>query len=798
MKIQHKKLLYFSIFFVFSFLIILRINLLMGYTDDSNSTTPKMFHTVADGPNSVISEDFDKDGEMDFAMANRDSDNILILFGKPDGTFRRGIFYEVGDGPESIISGDFYKDGNEMADLAVANKGFNSVSILINNGDGTFGNIIDYLVGDGPECIISDDLDEDGYLDLAVANSGSNNISILLNDGDGTFSEAKPDSLATGNSPKSITSADFNGDGNLDLAVANYDSDNIFIIPGKGDGTFSRAVNREVGEKPVSIISGDFYKDGNEMADLAVANSGSESVSIMINNGDGTFGNIINYSVGDSPKCIISDDLDEDGYLDLAVANSDSDSNNVSILINNGDGTFLVQANNLAWSRADSIFSADINKDGYADLAIVNSSSDYLSIFLNDKDGTFSYDADYVYEIGGTPESAISDDFDNDGYRDDLAIVNSGSNTLAILIGNGKESIFSEILFYLDLLGEDPKSIVSDYFNDDPNVDLAIANSGSNDVTILTGDGNGSFTQHDLIDNVGYFPVSIISARFNNDIFRDLAVANRDDNQLKIIFGNEEGIFDRNFYACATGDVPIWIISDNFDNDPNSVSDLAVANAESNNISVWLANEDYTVFDSAVNYKLGVSPAAITSADFNHDGKLDFASANIGSPTSHVTILLGNEDGTFSEEPVFAYAVVDEVTVEENNRKIEPSAIVSADFDNDNNLDLAVASSIINTAYDYDYVTIFFGNGNGSFGRGINKNVGDSPKSVISANFFAWNKADLAVVNSNGITIFQNEYLITLKPIPDDNNSNTNPPEPEEDLGGGICFISSMSSISLR
>ncbi|MGA1863831.1 MAG: FG-GAP repeat domain-containing protein [bacterium] len=760
-----------------------------------------MFHTVADSPNSVISEDFDKDGEMDFAMANRNSDNILILFKKTGSAIRQGMFYEVGESPECIISGDFNKDGNEMADLAVANSGSNNLSILINQGDGTYGNILNYSVGDSPEFVISDYFNKDSYLDLAVANSGSNNISILLNNGNGTFREPKPERLATGNSPKSITSADFNGDGLLDLAVANYDSDNIFIIPGKGDGTFSRAVNREVGEKPLSIISGDFFKDGNEMADLAVANSGSNNVSILINNGDGTFGVVVNYTVSFSPKCIISDDFDKDGFLDLAVANSDSD--NISILINNGDGTFLVQANYLAGSRADSIFSVDINEDGYADLAAANSSFDHLSIFFNDKDGTFSYNTNYVYKVGGTPESAISDDFDNDGYRDDLAVVNSGSDTLTILIGNGKESIFDQILFYLDLLGENPKSIISDYFNDDLNVDLAIANSGSDDVTILIGDGNGAFTQHDVIDNVGASPVSIISARFNKDIYRDLAVAIRDENRLEIILGNEDGIFNRNFYECATGDDPIWIVSDNFynylDNDPNSVSDLAVANAGSNNISVWLGNENSTIFDAAVNYNLGVSPQAVISADFNNDGKLDLASANIDPNSSHVTILLGNGDGTFSEEPVFTYEVLDEVegAENENNRRIEPAAIVSADFDNDNNLDLAVASSIINTAYDYDYVTIFFGNGNGTFGRGINNNVGESPKSIISANFLSWNKADLAVVSSNGITIFQNGFLSKLKPVPYNNNSNSTQPETNEDLGGGICFISSLS-ISLR
>ena len=795
MKIQRHKLLKFSIFLIFIFLIILRINLSVGYTDDSNPPSSKMFHTVADGPNSVISENFDGNEGKDFAMANRNSDNILILFGKPDGSIIRGMFYEVGDSPECIISGDFYKDGNGIPDLAVVNSGSNNISVLFNNGDGTFGSIINQLVGDSPECIISGDFYEDGngIPDLAVANSSSNNISILFNNGDGTFDETVK--VATGDSPKSITSADFNHDGHADLAVANYDSDNIFIIPGKGDHTFSRAVSYEAGKKPMSIISGDFHKDGNGMPDLAVANSDSDNITVLINNGDGTFGSILSYAVGEKPVSIVSGDFNKDGndMVDLAVVNSDSDS--VSVLINNGDGTFGSAVNYQVGDSPESIFSAYINDDGYLDLVVVNSSSNDMWILFNKGDGTFLDDTNYAYKIGGTPESIITDDFDNDGFRDDLAAVNSGSNTLTIFIGNGEASIFGKIFFYLDLLGENPKSIISDYFDEGVNVDLAVANSDSDSVTILVGDGNGVFTQNDIIDDVGGSPASIVSAGFNKDEYTDLAVVNSEDDQLKIIFGKDGGLFDINLYECATGKDPISIISYNFnnisDNGPNSIPDLAVANRGSNNIYVWLGNGDDTIFDAAKNYNLGVSPEAIISADFNKDGNLDLSSANVGSPDRHVIVLLGNGYGTFSEKSTCEVVDEVEVEVEEKNRKIEPTSIASGDFDNDSNLDLAVASSIINTAYNYDYVTLFFGNGNGTFMRGINIEVGDLPNSIISTSFDSGGKADLAVVNSDGITILKNEFLSKLKPV---NKAPDQPlPEPEEDLGGGICFISILS-----
>ncbi len=134
----------------------------------------------------------------------------------------------------------------------------------------------------------------------------------------------------------SVAVGDFNGDGKLDLATANYGSNNVSILLGNGDGTFQAAVNYGAGSYPISITVGDFNGDGK--LDLATANYGSNNISILLGKGDGTFQTAANYGVGSYPISIAVGNFNGDGKLDLAVANVSS--NNVSILTGAGDGTF--------------------------------------------------------------------------------------------------------------------------------------------------------------------------------------------------------------------------------------------------------------------------------------------------------------------------------------------------------------------------------------------------------------------------------------------------------------------------
>jgi 6-phosphogluconolactonase (cycloisomerase 2 family) len=336
---------------------------------------PAVNYGAGDRPSSVFCADLDGDTYLDLAVANYNTDNVSILKNNGDGTFQTAVNYGAEDYPSSVFCADL--DGDGDLDLVVANTFSDSVSILKNNGDGTFESAVNYGTDNGPVFVFCADLDEDCDLDLAVANYNSGNVSILENNGDGTFHSAV--NYGAGYGASSVFCADLDGDADLDLAVANYSNDNVSILKNNGDGTFQTAVNYGTGDNPLSVFCADLDNDTD--LDLAVANANSYNVSILKNNGDGIFASPVNYGAGDGPRSVFCADLDGDAYLDLAVANESSD--NVSVLKNNGDGTFQTAVNYGAGDGPWSVFCADLDGDVDLDLAVANDYSDNVSILKN-------------------------------------------------------------------------------------------------------------------------------------------------------------------------------------------------------------------------------------------------------------------------------------------------------------------------------------------------------------------------------------------------------------------------------
>jgi len=192
---------------------------------DSIPFAPVVNYVADDGPTSVFCADLDGDNDQDLAMANEWSDHVSILKNNGEGTFQTKVDYEAGSYSFSVFCADL--DGDNDQDLAVAG-GARNVSILKNNGDGTFQTKVEYGAGDCPISVFCADLDGDNDQDLAVANNGSDNVSILKNNGDGTFQSAV--NYETGGGPFSVFCADLDGDGDLDIAIANRNSDNVSIL----------------------------------------------------------------------------------------------------------------------------------------------------------------------------------------------------------------------------------------------------------------------------------------------------------------------------------------------------------------------------------------------------------------------------------------------------------------------------------------------------------------------------------------------------------------------------------------
>jgi hypothetical protein len=787
--------------------------------------TPTNF-SVGTSPVSVTVGDFNGDGKSDLAVANYNSNNVSVLLGTGTGSFGAATNFTVGNGPASVTVGDFNGDGK--SDLATANLNSNNVSVLLGTGTGSFGTATNFSVGINPRSVTVGDFNGDGKSDLAVANRYGNNVSVLLGTGTGSFGTAT--NFTVGSYPWSVTVGDFNGDGKSDLAVANIVSSNVSVLLGTGTGSFGAATNFTVGSSPYSVAVGDFNGDGK--SDLATANFNS-NVSVLLGTGTGSFGAATNFTVGTAPRSVTVGDFNGDGKSDLAVANANS--SNVSVLLGTGTGSFGAATNFTVGNGPISVRVGDFNGDGKSDLATTNGSGYNVSVILNTTPkitiapgtnpveggtvGTFIISLDTPAPTGGTvvnfnttgstatiladysltagtnitavtantftiaagattatlnvvalsdavndpnetvkvnltsggdyilgynpsasftpptnfaagssPISVTVGDFNGDG-KSDLAVANRGSNNVSVLLGTGTGSFGAATNFSV---GNAPSSVTVGDFNGDGKSDLAVANRYGNNVSVLLGTGTGSFGTATNF-SVGIFPVSVTVGDFNGDGKSDLATANGSSNNVSVRLGTGAGSFGTaTNFSVGTG--PASVTVGDFNGDGKS--DLAVANANSSNVSVLLGTGTGS-FGPATNFTVGSFPYSVTVGDFNGDGKSDLAVANAGS--SNVSVLLGTGTGSFGTATNFTVGTV-------------PRSVTVGDFNGDGKSDLAVANGSNNN------VSVLLGTGTGSFGPATNFTVGSSPRSVAVGDFNGDGKSDLATANYNGgnVSVFLN------------------------------------------
>jgi uncharacterized protein (TIGR03437 family) len=242
---------------------------------------------------------------------------VAILLGNGDGTFRPAISVPAGAYANGIAVADFNGDG--IADIVVADYtgdlSKNQIEVLIGKGDGTFRPAVTYATGVLPLSVAAADFNGDGFADVAVANSSSNTVSVLLGNGDGTFKPAV--NYAAGKGVLALAVADVNADGHADLAVVNHTDNTVSILLGNGNGTFRAAVNYQTGQNPQSVAVADVNSDG--VSDLVTSNGGDNSVSVLVGKGDGTFAAPISYKTANSPVQIVVGDFNQDGREDVAV-----------------------------------------------------------------------------------------------------------------------------------------------------------------------------------------------------------------------------------------------------------------------------------------------------------------------------------------------------------------------------------------------------------------------------------------------------------------------------------------------
>lgn len=324
--------------------------------------------------------------------------------------------------PRCILTHDFNKDGN--LDLAVANYSYGTISVFDGDGLGNFGPAVSYAVGSYPTSMVCDDFNNDTIPDLAVTNWSSTDISILLGNGSGGFNLIS--NLTATSANGSIASGDFNGDNNVDLVITNYLSFRISILLGNGSGNFVTDTVINTGTHPNCVITKDFNNDNN--LDIAVLNSGSTNISVILGNGSGYF-TLANtfYSSPSSTSNIYSYNYNSDSFADLIVVTS----TDVLLMPGNGTATFGSPISLTYATVPSSIAYDDFDMDAKMDLAISDYTASRVAIMTGDNIGNFTGDG--YFHIAGSSLSLVSGDFNGDTLPD-IAAANYTTNYVSILI----------------------------------------------------------------------------------------------------------------------------------------------------------------------------------------------------------------------------------------------------------------------------------------------------------------------------------------------------------------------------
>ena len=328
-------------------------------------------------------------------------------------------------------------------------------------------------------------------------------------------------------SPTGVAVADFNADGKLDFVVANNWSNNLSVLIGTGGGNFITVGMLQAGDHPSAVAVGDFNNDGK--LDLAVANQGTSpnngTVSIILGQGNGFFTGNTLIPVGFDPMAIVVADFNRDGNADIAVVNETSDT--VSILLGNGNGTFTAATSLTTGNVANSLAVGDFNRDGILDLVVGNMNT--VSVYLGNGNGTFQ--APQNSGFISAPSGIAVGDFNNDGISD-LAVTSWGASAVAILLGNGNGTFGSPATFPV---ASAPIGVAVADFNADGKLDVAATSSGN--VSILAGNGNGTFAA-----SVQFAALSgtsaLVAADFDNNTTPDLVVTDSGAASVSVLLNN--------------------------------------------------------------------------------------------------------------------------------------------------------------------------------------------------------------------------------------------------------------------
>ncbi|HYV37174.1 MAG TPA: FG-GAP-like repeat-containing protein, partial [Gemmataceae bacterium] len=732
--------------------------------------------------------DLDLDGLTDMVVLDSGTNNVFVYAGQTGGVFKvqpsLTLALPAGAGASALATGDFDKNG--FVDLIVANSALDSVSTFLNNGTavgaGEFQPAVNHAAGLAPSGIAVADFNGDTNLDVAVSNSDPDptnnfNVTVLPGSATGTFGTAVAtvvgDTSPTGlRNPSGIAAGLLDSDNKPDLAVS-------------GVGGIAGLVNTSVGgvisftgatvatSDTTSVAIGVVRNTAvaNPRGDIiATTNANNGQVIVLINDNTGNLFLTNPVAAGSNPTAVTVMNLDPDPLKDLVVVNNNA-SGTVTTLRNssrngvisatsaNGvtpvvitsaqhgltNGTIVLITGAVGNTAINGAFPISAVTPTTFTLAGVTANGTYTAnsaswsvISFNSAITAATNNAGQPITITSTghglttgQQVTVSGVLGNTGANGTFVVKVVDPNNFQLL-GSTPTGAYTSGGTWMRapiIVDTNPVAIAFGDINQDNKPDFVTANSNNNNVTIVRGNGDGSFqVSTNLALTPATQPSAVATGDVNGDGLPDMVVGDTGSNQITVFLAVAAGLYG-----------PKTVISGV--SAPNSVvlADLThtgkldiVATSAVTDVVTVLANNGAGVFSAPVTVATGKSPVKVVTGDFNGDGNLDLAVAHsAGNPknTGGVSILLGTGSRTFQ-------AAKDVPT------NGVPGSLGVADFNKDGFQDIVVTDTVTSV------VTLLVGDGTGAFTIFGNYAVGASPAGLLVADVNADGYADVVTVSS--------------------------------------------------
>jgi len=703
-------------------------------------------------PTALATGDFNRDGHLDYVVANGGSNDLYMYFGNGDGTFQLPIIVPlIGISPVALAAVDLRGAGT--LDLAVTYSDSQTLGILLGNGDGTFGpeSEIVFPPSDMPVAVAAGDFNGDGKTDLVVGlntyETGSTNaFYVFLGDGTGKF----PTTIIIPMGPhgweiaNSISVGDINKDGKLDLLINNWNGETYAEIwLGNGDGTFQPGQSITGGLTWGNIFAADMGDiNGDGCLDVAIAVDIGYSYEFL-GNCDGTFQNPVaatgSFPIGDLTETIRLADFNADGHLDIVTAGIYQQSqygvpagNLLSVLFGDGTGNFSQAHVYRGEPDMVGLAVADFLGTGHPDVVTANQSDDTSTVFLNDGHGGFGDPQGMTLDqttpaVGLAISGLLAADLNGDG-KQDLVVMEApasgaGVNRFAALINDGTGKLlpaqrYSTGANYLPG-GESPDFVLADFRHTGRPDVLAIYSSGTTYMSFLPNNGDGTFGTVVVtpLSGIGFSPVLGVGD-FNGDGKLDLVVASTAQftyqQTLSIFLGNGDGTFNAGGTITYGGTTPQFasaIFVGDFNRDGKQ------------DVLVWLTynvvGSSFPLYEFRGKGDGTFNPPQMlfsnlnpfTVLDLNHDGWPDLieeVSTDSSDDWLFLTfnIYIGQADGTF--------LLTNSYQPYQTKKNVRTPYPVVGDFNGDGNADVAVTGMAWPAAEEMA-IWMLMGNGDGTF-----------------------------------------------------------------------------------